>query len=157
MDELVDDKGKKKGDIADLGNGWWFTHTAAASVSNKFGDDKTFCAAGSAELGISYEAKAVGESSALAIKIFGLSLEVTTAAVGSVKLGPGPNISYDGAKGKLVTNSVYINQLTHLELTTVQHRAALSKAQALVQDIELVKAHVDGGGAKMSVAQVINA
>lgn len=156
MDQLVDDKGKKEGDIADLGGGWWFISTADASVSNKIKDKKSFCAAGSAELGISYEAKAVGEASALSIKIFGMSLEVTTAAVGSVKLGPGPNISYDGAKGKLVTNSVYINTVTGMELTTAQHRSALNKAKAVMQDIELVKAHVDGGGAKMSVAQVIN-
>ncbi len=155
MDQLVDDKGNKQGDIADLGGGWWFISTSDASVSNKLKDKKSLCASGAAEFGISHEAKAVGETFAASVKIFGLSLEVTTALVGSVKIGPGPNISYDGAKTKLTTNSVYINTLTGMELTTAQHRAALNKAQAVMAAIEKVQAHIDSGGAEMSVAQVI--
>lgn len=155
MDQLVDDKGKKEGDIADLGGGWWFISTADASVSNKLKDKKNLCASGAAEIGISHEAKAVGETFALSIKIFGLSLEVTAATVGTVKIGPGPNISYDGAKSKLTTNSVYVNTLTGMELTTAQHRTALNNAKAVIAQIDKIQAHIDAGGADMTVSQVI--
>lgn len=155
MDELVDKKGNKTGDIKDLGNGWWFTYSASADVSDEIKKKESFCAAGSANLTMSHEAKAVGEASSFALKIFGISLEVSTPVTGSVKIGPGPNITYDGAKTKLVTNSAFINTLTKLELTTAKHRAAVNEAKAVLAQIESSKVSVNSGGLDSSVSQVI--
>lgn len=155
MDQLVDKKGAKTGDIKDLGGTWWLVSTQSAEVDLENKDKKSFCASGSASLEFSHEAKAVGEATSSELTLKGLALSANTPAVAGIKIGPGPNIEYDQVKGKLVTNSAIVNTITRIELTTAEQRALVSRAKAAIALIEKSTAVFENAGAYAEITQRI--
>lgn len=155
MDQLVNKKGEKTGDIQDLGGTWWLISTRSSDIDLENKDKKSFCASGSASLEFSHEAKAVGEASGLDVTIHGISLSVSTPLVAGIKFGPGPNIEYDQVKGKLVTNSAIVNTITRIELTTAQQRALVSRAKAALATIEKSTAMFNTAATQAEIAQSI--
>jgi len=156
MDQLVDKKGEKTGDIKDLGGTWWLISTQSAEVDLENKDKKSFCASGSASLEFGHEAKAVGEASSLQVTIKGIALSASTPLVAGIKIGPGPNIEYDQVKGKLVTNSAIVNTITRVELTTAEQRALVSRAKAAIALIEKSTSLFNTAGAHAEITQRIN-
>lgn len=156
MDELVDKKGEKEGNIKDLGGTWWFISTQSAEVELENKDKKSFCMSGSASLEFGHEAKAVGEASGLELTLKGLALSANTPLVTAIKLGPGPNIEYDQVKGKLITNSAIVNTIARVELATAEQRALVSRAKAAIALIEKSTSLFNSAGAHAEITQRIN-
>jgi len=132
---------------------FWVVNTYAVDISPEGFKEANLFTARTATLELAGALRAKVEGSFAEIYLANLVLEATTPLAATVVLGPGPSISLDVVKGKMVTNSVYINSKTNIELSTMRQRNTVAEVRNVLSKVATAAIAFNSADFKIGVAQ----
>lgn len=159
--------GEKIGVATDLGTGplgwgplgweWWAVASGVISNSLKPKQTANFFASAATLIQAAGSLKAYGEQSSGTFLPLGINLTVTTPAVPTLDVMPGPKITYDSVKLELTTNRAYINSLCKIKLGDAEARQAVASCKAVLSEAKKMRNSLTSSALRAEVTQLIQA